>query len=308
MSRPVLIDTDIGVDDAVAITLALCVRELELVGLVSVGGNVPLDQVTRNIPSLLAALGRENWPQIGKGLDQDPSLSHALDVHGDDGLGGLGLPTPVDFSAGDYIDTYEELIERHGGDLAIIAIGPLTNLAALMDQRPGLLERAGQIVIMGGAIWCAGNITPKAEFNFYRDPTAASKVLGSGLPISLVSLDITTQVAMDESHLAHLSAGGTKSGQLLSQMIRHPLEADTDGGPGRFIVHDALAVGLLIWPHLFLRSRMGIEMTTRGDDAGQSRPVLAKDKTRQVAVAMSVNAGEFLENLLESLCDEQFIV
>ena len=155
--------------------------ELEVVGLASVGGNVGLDQATRNIGRLLAALGIKRWPKIARGLDQPSSLLDAKDVHGDDGLGKVDLPTPERLEPGGYVELYEELIDKHGEGLGIVAIGPLTNLAALLRGRPGLLDRVGRVVIMGGAIWCKGNITPHAEFNFYRDPQAAMDVLGSGV-------------------------------------------------------------------------------------------------------------------------------
>lgn len=309
MPTPVLIDTDMGVDDAVAVTLALSTDAVQLVGLASVGGNVPLDQATKNIVRLLSGLGISSWPKIARGLDQaDAGLDHAMHVHGPDGLGGVDLPVPKEFAPGDYVELYEELIAAHGEALAIVAIGPLTNLAALLKERPGLLEKVGRIVIMGGAVWCGGNITPHAEFNFYRDPAAAAAVLGSGLPITVVSLDVTNQVAMDESHLARLSRSNTRSGDLLARMIRFPMSQPVDGKEGTFLVHDALAVGTLLWPELFLRSKMALEVLAEGKEAGRSRPMIAKDKRKQVSVVISVSVGDFLENLLDQLCHERFVV
>lgn len=308
MSTPMLIDTDMGVDDAVAVGLAFCSPQLRVVGMASVGGNVPLDQATINIPRVLSALKIDPWPKIARGLDQHSELLGAADVHGDDGLGAVDLPNPTSFVPGDYIELYEELIETHGDKLTIVAIGPLTNLAALLKERPGLLSRAGRIVIMGGAIWCEGNITPHAEFNFYRDPVAAEAVLGAGLPVTVVSLDVTNQVAMDESHVARLSRSGTPAGEQLARMIRFPMSTANDEGAGRFLVHDPLAVGTLLWPDLFLRSRMALRITTTGEAAGRSKPELSKDKSRQVAVVISVNADGFLEKLLERLCGQEFVV
>ena len=308
MSTPVLIDTDMGVDDAMAVALALSSRELEVAGLVSVGGNVGLEQATRNIGRLLNAVGVERWPKIGRGLDQAGGLLDATYVHGDDGLGKVDLPMPEEFNPDEYVAVYEELIGKYGEALVIIAIGPLTNLAALLRDRPGLLNRAGRIVVMGGAIWCKGNITPHAEFNFYRDPQAAAAVLGSGLPVTVVSLDVTNQVVMDESHVAHLSRSGNRAGELLARMIRFPMSQPTDEAAGRFIVHDPLTVGTLLWPHLFLRSKMALQIATEGPQSGQSKPALAKDKSRQVSVVISVNVDNFLENLLQRLCAEEFVV
>lgn len=307
MATPLLIDTDMGIDDAVAIALALSSPDLALVGVTSVGGNVALDQATANVGRLLAALKPKQMPHLGRGLDQAVGRQNAQHVFGADGLGESDLAVPADFQPGNFIGTYERCIAEHGAALNIVAIGPLTNLAALLRDRPGLLEKAGRIIIMGGAIWCPGNITPAAEFNFYRDPEAAKQVFAAGLPITLVPLDVTRQVALDESHVAHLSRSGRNGGELLARMVRWTFERRADG-PGQFIIHDAVAVGAILWPELFLRSRIAVEILTRGDQAGRSKPLVVKDKSLQAAVVLSVNVGDFLENLLELICEEEFIV
>lgn len=310
MPRPVLIDTDMGIDDAVAIALALSSSEIELAGVVSVGGNVPMEQATTNIGRLLGGLSPECRPLVGRGLDQTTSgLKDATHIFGKDGLGGVELATPADVAPRPCVDIYEELIEKHGSSLTVIAIGPLTNLAAILRERPVLLSRVGGIIVMGGAIWCPGNITRFAEFNFYRDSAAAAAVLSAGLPLTIVPLDVTRQVVMDESHLAHLSRGNTKAGDLLARMIRYPMEQQTEeSARGSFIIHDAVAIGVLLWPALFMRSRMGIQVLTSGEQTGRSKPMVSKDKSRQVSVVISVNVGEFIENMLENLCQERFVV
>lgn len=310
MLRPVLIDTDMGVDDAVAIALALSCGEVELTGLVGVGGNVSVDQATRNIGGLLAGLSPDTRPMVARGLDQDgPGLRDATHVFGQHGLGGVELPVPADFAPGSFLDAYERLVERYGRSLTVVAIGPLTNLAAVLRERPGLLAKVGQIIVMGGAIWCPGNINPWAEFNFYRDPAAAAAVLSAGLPLTVVPLDVTRQVAMDESHMAHLSRGGTRAGDLLARMIRTPIERETpESAAGSFLVHDAVAVGVLLWPRLFMRSRMGLEVVISGEQAGRTKPVVVREKSRQIGVVISVNVGELLENMIEQLCQERFVV
>ncbi|GMV97641.1 MAG: purine nucleosidase [Phycisphaerae bacterium] len=308
MPTPILIDTDMGVDDALAIALALAGGGLELAGLVSVGGNVPLDQATGNIGRVLAGLGLEDFPPVGVGLDQTGGLKDATGIFGADGLGETHLAVPDDYRTQSYVEVYERCLERHGEALVIAAIGPLTNLAALLRERPDLLRRAGRIIIMGGAVWCPGNVTRWAEFNFYRDPRAAAEVLSAGLPVTLVPLDVTGQVAMDESHVAHLSRSGRRGGELLARMMRHALERGEGGRKGTVLVHDAVAVGTLLWPELFMRSRVAIEVVLEGEQAGRSRPVVGKDKARQSAVVISVSVVDFLESLLERICQEEFIV
>ncbi len=309
MPTPIIIDTDAGVDDAMAVALALAAEDLAVVGLVSVGGNVSVEQATRNLGRLLAALPMKTAPPVARGLDQEAEeLRRATHVFGADGLGESVLEPAADFQVGDYLDLYEQLISKHGEDLQIVAIGPLTNLAAVLKQRPGLLERVGKIVVMGGAIWSPGNVTEYAEFNFYRDAVAASVVLSAGLPITVVPLDVTRQVALDESHVAHLMRSGTAAGEILAPMVQYCLGRGADSGPRQFIVHDAIAVGLLLWPELFMRARMALDITTKGEQVGRCRPKVAKKSGGNLAVAISINAEAFLENLLERLCHEKFVV
>ncbi len=309
MATPLIIDTDMGIDDAVALVLAMNAESLDLAGVVSVGGNVALPQATRNMARLLGGLAPKRMPLLAEGLDREhPDLSRAEHVFGSDGLGEIDLPAPPGDIDTDFIGLYEKLIAEHGEVLTLVAIGPLTNLAAIHRARPKLLTRVGRIVIMGGAVFCPGNVTPSVEFNFYRDPEAAAEVLSSGLPITVVPLDVTRQVALDESHVAHLARSGRRGADLLARMIRYPLDRRTDTEPGQFLVHDALAVGMLIWPDLFLRARMALDMTVDGAEAGRSKPAVARDKRRELSVLMSVNVGDFMEHLLEGLCQEEFVV
>lgn len=311
MTVPLLIDTDMGIDDAVAIGLAMATDALDLRALVSVGGNVSLGQATRNIGRLLSHLGTNEWPLIGEGLDQaDAALERAHHVFAEDGLGGLESPAKekaLPPSKG-FIEVYDEATAAAKGELAICAIGPLTNLAAIWDQRPDILKRASRIIVMGGAVWVPGNVTPHAEFNFYRDPAAAAAVLSSGLPITLISLDVTRQVAMDESHAAHLARSGSSAGQVLGRMIRWPLENHKAEGDGQFLVHDALTIGFILWPEFFTSAKLGIDVTQDGPQAGRTKPVMLRDKSKQIRVAMSIDDGEFLERMIELLCRETFVV
>lgn len=308
MPTPVLIDTDMGVDDAIAVALALSSRQIELVGLASVGGNVSLAQATENIGRLQGILAPKAMPPAGRGLDPPGVLPDATHIFGRDGLGETGLAVAPGYNPGDYAEVYERCLASYPQSLVIVALGPLTNLAALLRFRPGLLQQAARIVVMGGAVWCPGNVTRWAEFNFHRDAQAAAEILAAGLPVTLVPLDVTRQVALDESHVAHLSRSGRAAGDALARMIRYPLEHRADGGKGTFLVHDAVAVGTLIWPELFMRSRVAIDVVPDGEQIGRTRPSVTKDRSRQSAVVISVNALDFLENLLENLCQEEFIV
>lgn len=309
MAVPLLIDTDMGVDDAVAVSLALASDALDVRAVVGVGGNVELDQVMVNIGRLLAALNPPVRPIVGRGLDQAESdLPDAREVFGGDGLGETNLPPDTSLDAVDFRTVYREAIEAAGGELVVQAIGPLTNLAAILSESPELASAIKQVVIVGGAVWTKGNVDDVVEFNFRRDPVAAAKVLGSGLPITVIPLDVTNLVTMDESHVAHLAASGYRTGEVLARMLGHCLESDADPGYGRTFIHDALATGNLLWPKLFLKTRMRLDVVTTGQERGRSRPGLGGDKSKQVGLLTAINSVDFLENVLESLCHEAFVV
>lgn len=308
MPTPILIDTDMGVDDAVAIALALASKALDCRALISTGGNVDLQQATDNIGRMLAAVRPAVMPLVARGLDQSAGgLSDARHVFGRDGLGECGLPA-AEMSPLPFAEAYRRALDDTGS-LDIVAIGPLTTLAAMLRDDAPLLRKARRITIMGGALWCKGNINGKVEFNFYRDPAATAAVLSSGLPITLVPLDVTQFVTLDESHLARLSASETRTGTFLAQVMPYPMQHSNEAGRGRFIVHDALAIGAILWPDLFLKTRLVVEVETSGQYAGRTRPRVSRGDEPTIDVLTAVNAVDFLENMLESLCQEsEFVV
>lgn len=309
MARPVLLDTDMGVDDAFALALAVCADSLDLVGVVSVGGNVPVEQATGNVGRCLAALGPPKPPLVGRGLDQeDGGLQDATPIFGEDGLGNSGLPLPRDWRPAGGLEVYEQVASRHRGRLVVVAIGPLTNLAELLRRPSAPLAAVERIVVMGGAVFGPGNVTPHAEFNIYRDPEAAAAVFTAGLPVTVVPLDVTRQAAMDESHVARLAASPTRSGQMLSRMIEYPMSRGIDVPAGRFLVHDALAIGVLLWPELFLQSQVALEVVREGPQRGRTRPAVGRKDAARVSVVLSVRTADFFENMMELLCNEKFVV
>lgn len=312
MPLPILIDTDMGVDDAVAITLALLSERLSVRALVSVGGNVPLLQATRNMGRLLRALEVEPCPLAGIGLDQHgEGLTDARHVFGRDGLGETHWPPLEPFEPLPLAKVYRAAIEQHPGELAIVAIGPLTNLAEIWRTNPGLLKQAGRIVIMGGAVWCKGNVGGVAEFNFHRDPAAAEAILSSGLPITLVPLDLTNFLQLDELHLARLAGCDHPAARFLATILDWPLRSGQGDSPaGRFIVHDAAAVGYLLWPELFRGAQLPVRVCTEGASCGKCQPLGRRDLAgrKPVSVLTTVGAVDFLENLLEALCSQRFVV
>ncbi len=310
MPLPILIDTDMGVDDAIAVSLALLSNSVAVDALVAVGGNVPLLQATQNLGRLLRALQISSVPTVGVGLDQQGGLADARHVFGRDGLGETPWPVMEPFEPLPFTQVYRSFVEEHGREGIIVCIGPLTNLAEIYRTNPSLLRQVSRIVIMGGAIWCKGNVEGVAEFNFYRDPAAAELILSSGLPVSLVPLDLTKFLQMDESHVARLAACDHPAGTFLSSVLEWPMQSGAGDAPaGRFVVHDAAAIGAIIWPELFRGVQAALRVSTEGPTRGKCQPAPRRDTARKpISILTAVAAIDFLENLLETLCSQRFVV
>ena len=200
--QPVLFDTDLGVDDALAIAMALNAPELDVVGLTVVSGNVSIEQGTRSALQLLELLGRDDVP-VYVGAEKPLFIDRvdAVQVHGSTGLGYAELPEPSTLPVGRAVDHVIREIQKRPGELIIVAIGPLTNLALAERKSPGILNRARRVVAMGGALWCGGNITDTSEYNIYADPHALSELLQAQTNLTLIPLDVTEQLTLTEGEI-----------------------------------------------------------------------------------------------------------
>ena len=238
--KKVIIDTDPGVDDAIAILMALRSSSLQVLGLTTVGGNVPLARGTRHALALLEYAGRtEILVSRGSALPIRGQYGYSFPVHGASGLT-RRLPNPssrpIDQRAVDFLDGERGKLP---GKILLIALGPLTNLANLLTRYPGSLDQASGLVVMGGAVDVPGNVTGHAEFNFYSDPEAARMVLSSGVPLTLIDLAASRQVAIDRQAARELKPRnnlGVLAAQLLNNWFRR------DPGRQRFSFHDPLAM------------------------------------------------------------------
>ena len=205
MTQKMLIDTDTASDDAVALVLALTDPRVDVVAITVVAGNVSVDQGVDNAIYTRGLCGSQAPVHRGAGQPLERSLVTAQNVHGADGMGDIGLPLGgVAADGGDAVDVIVELAHRHAGELTLVALGPLTNLALALRQDPGIATLFDRVVIMGGTSDHSGNITPAAEFNIYVDPEAAAVVFESGMPITMVGWDVSrsdatmSRVEMDE--------------------------------------------------------------------------------------------------------------
>lgn len=308
MATPILIDTDMGIDDAVAVSLALASTALEVRAIVAVGGNTPATQVVKNIGRLLKALSPPTAPIVGVGLDPKREDPESREAHGTDGFGDLDLPRDPSLKTVDYRRVYDDVLNGAAGEVVVIALGPLTNLAQIIGDAPEVAAKIKHVYVMGGAVWARASPNGVTEFNFHCDPSAATKVLSSGLPVTVAPLDVTNLVQVDDSHVSRMAASGYRTGEVLSKLLRFRLQQGTAPGHGKAFIHDAVAVGGLLWPELFLKTKMRLEIVTTGPDAGRSKPALGGDPTRKVNLLTAVNAADLLENVLESLCHEAFVV
>lgn len=258
MPRNLVIDTDPGVDDAFAIALAAASPEVNLLGVTTVFGNVRLADTTRNARGLLALCDRDDVP-VAAGAAHPlvyPHNARDSDAHGADGLSGGAerLPAPRhELASQDAVEQLRTLLEAATEPVTIAAIGPLSNIAALLAAHPAVREKIAHIVIMGGAL-THGNVTAAAEFNIHSDPEAAHRVLGGGdVDCVLVPLDLTHRCAVDTAWLDELAAAGPVGATLASLTPDYRAHYRRVLGWDGIVLHDAVALAEAIRPGI-LRS------------------------------------------------------
>ncbi len=265
MPRRIVIDTDPGVDDAVAILLALASPELKVVALTTVAGNVDLEKTTLNARRLLELAGRPDVI-VAAGMAEAlaGSPAHEGGVHGQDGLGDLEWDEPsVPVHPESAVEVLRAAIES--GPITVVAIGPLTNLAVLLRRYPGLDERVERVVVMGGAS-VMGNVTPAAEFNIWADPEAAREVFAARWPLAIMPLDLTHQAYLNDDDLAYLRALGTEVGRRCADMLEPYAAFHEHWYANRdIIMHDATAVYELIDPTAIESEGVAVTVETGGE-------------------------------------------
>jgi inosine-uridine nucleoside N-ribohydrolase len=266
--RRIIIDTDPGVDDALAIFLALRSPELKIEAVTPVAGNVPLELTLPNALRLLEIAGRPDIPvAAGASRPLKRRLVTAAYVHGGNGLAGVEFPEPktkpVSESAPQLI---RRIISKEPGQISIVAIGPLTNVAQAFQDDPRLPGQVRSLTIMGGSL-SGGNITPAAEFNSYVDPEAARIVYRSGVPITMVGLDVTRKAALSEEQLQALESAKGSVGPAAGRIMRATLEQVRRVGAnsGKLLIHDAMAVASLIDPSLLTYQDVHVDVETEGE-------------------------------------------
>jgi len=264
--RKIIIDTDPGQDDAVAILLALASPELEILGITAVAGNVPLALTEKNALKICELAGRPETPVYSGAIRPlMRPLATAEHVHGKTGLDGPDLPEPEmkprEQHAIDFI--VETLMREESGTITLATLGPLTNIALALIREPRIVPRVKELVMMGGGFFEGGNITPAAEFNIHVDPHAADIVFRSGIPIVMMPLDVTHKALTSSARIAAFRSLGNRPGIAVAEMLGFSERFDKEkyageGGP----LHDPCVIAYLLAPELFTGRECNVTVET----------------------------------------------
>ena len=299
-ARPVVLDVDTGVDDALAILLALRSPEFAVQGICTVSGNVPLLQTTANTCRVLDVAGAPAIPVVaGAAAPLVRSGFTAGEVHGGDGLGGMADRLPASDRAvrRDAPGFLLDMIRRFPDELTLIATGPLTNVAQAIQRDVETMRRLRALTVMGGAIRVPGNVGPVSEFNFAVDPEAAAIVLDAGLPVTLVPLDVTERVTLTRQAVDAAAPEGAVAAfvrRITAATMTFHLQRYGEEG---IFLHDPLAVGVTLDPSLVRQEPMAVAVETRGAlTAGMTVADLRRGSLAAptAQVCLEVNADRFL--------------
>jgi inosine-uridine nucleoside N-ribohydrolase len=327
MQKRVIIDTDPGIDDALALMLALKSHELKVEALITVNGNVSVGQATKNAALLLELLDPRPRPllAVGSAPPSTKDTERTQSVHGSDGLGGLyrfknpdgsprypepALPTQIP----DAVEVLFDLLTRYPDEITLIMLGPLTNLSEALRRDKRRVKRLQEVIIMGGAVGVPGNITPAVEFNIFADPHAARLVFQSGLPMTLVPLNVTEKVFLGSGQIQALAQvleeplGGFVR-DITERSIEHMKEVRGISG---IYLHDPLAVGAAIDPTMVKTAPLHVEVETgrgiaRGMTIADTRSIADELKRpANLEVALEVESERFLAFFKERLCQRSW--
>ncbi len=312
MTRPIIIDTDPGIDDAVAIFMALASPDLEVLGLTTVYGNAKIEVTTSNALALLEIAGRSDIP-VARGASRPIAsdyLGPADFVHGEHGLGQRKVAdpktSPIKDDAAEFI--YTSALASPG-KVTLVPIGPLTNLATALQRHPDLPELIDEVVIMGGNALVPGNATPTAEANINNDPEAADLVFGADWAVTMVGLDVTHDIIMDHACMGRVTGTGTAQAQLLDGALSFYREfVEQVAGIEGIFMHDPATIAYVLNPELFTTVASPVRVETESFSRGKTWPLLrptdmapeAWQGRPNINICTEVNAVEVM-NLIEEL-------
>ena len=306
-----ILDLDTGIDDALAIAYALATPESDLIGTVGSYGNILVEQGVQNSLDLLEMLGHTEVP-VYQGLSHSSTTDHfdvmpiSAQIHGKNGIGEVEIPTAkrkAETMSGP--DFFIEAAHKYGKKLLIVPTGPLTNLAAAIKKDPEIVNLVGRVTLMGGALTVPGNVNPVTEANINQDPEAADFVFRSGIPLTMVGLDVTTRTLLTTKETQKWRDLGTFAGQKYADIVDYYIDAYKVTSPhlGGCALHDPLAVGVAVEPSLVTTLALDMKVDTEGPYAGRT----IGDETKVnnpnpiSKAAIGVNKDKFLDEFMEKL-------
>jgi purine nucleosidase len=300
-ARPVIIDTDPGIDDALALFLACASPEIEIRAVTTVAGNVGINRTTRNAGALMALAGKPGVP-VYRGAEKPlvGTWGTIEDIHGQNGIGGVQLPEAPLGSRGHAVDALVDLLGNAAPDSqTVVLLGPQTNMALALQRKPEIAKAVREFVLMAGSLDPNnGNSSPYAEFNVHVDPEAARIVAAAGRPMFWAPLEVARQASVDRAWIDALRAGGRPCGKAGAEMLDFYLRSFERLAAA---LYDPLAVLWLIAPDLFDARPAGLEIETQDQErAGQTRFDLAYPNS-EIRVAVSCKEADVRDFMLERL-------
>lgn len=266
MPRKIVLDLDPGIDDAVAACLALSEPKLEVLALTATGGAVGPEQATRNVQTLVEQIDPPRLPRIGVAPPNQTLRTDARHLFGADGFCGADLPVAVMANKRSSIKVLGDEIRGAPGQVTLVACGPLSNVASLLQAEPDIATQIGHLIILGGADRVSGDTTAAAEFNMYCDPDSARTVMRSRVTKTLAPLDVTQQLSLGYDFLDRFRHSTTPTGRLLEQLLPGAFRAYRQRvGLESIYVHAAVAVIVAIHPELFTTERVHVDVETAGE-------------------------------------------
>ncbi|HTN74975.1 MAG TPA: nucleoside hydrolase [Pirellulaceae bacterium] len=308
MSRKVIIDCDPGVEDAVALALALFSPKLDVTALTAVAGEVSAEQASRNIQVVIEQLDPPRFPRVGSALPHDTApVQEARRVSGDDGLAGLSWNVSLLVHQHNSEKIIGDEIRNDPEMTTILCLGPLTNLARAFQRDPSLETSVGRIIMLGGSVSGVGNVTPAAEFNMHYDPESARQIFRSPTTKTLIPLDVTRQVTFGLDLINELPAEQTRSGGFLRKLLTHAFRMYRNVyGQESLCLHAAVAVVAAMQPELFETRELFGDIETHGElTTGATifdrRPEYRGRATANMEVALEVDVAAVRDTIVRGL-------
>lgn len=305
MARKIILDMDPGVDDAVALCLALAHPGIEVIAVTATGGNVGPEQATKNLHALVERIDPPRWPRIGAADSLQPLRTDARDLHGPNGLGGVELPVAEKANQHLSVKVIADEARQAPGEITLVCTGPLSNAAAVLSREPDVAEALRRVVVLGGSVAAGGNVTASAEFNVYCDAGAAREVYRSEATTTVVPLDVSRELLFGYDLLEWSRSNSSRTAMLLAELLPPFFKAYRERlGVEGVCLHDVAAVLAVAEPQLFTTELMHGDVETVGEITvgttvfdRRTRP----DRQPNLEVAISVDAEAARQTLYKSL-------